>query len=319
MKLPVGPARFLKTQFYVAALIAAFLGLACTTGFVWASKSITLVVDGSSKSVSTQRADVASVLAEADVRVAAGDLVSPALAAGADDGAVIVVRHVVPVTLVHNGRSVSLAVLGRTVADALVMAGLDPTGGIGTDPAPETLLAAGMTITASDVFIRVSEQEVAVPFKTVVHGDPRLPLGKRIVISKGSEGAAVRVWQVLVTGDAEGRRTLKAETVITTPVAEVVRVGTKTSFRQVLSATRRSDGAHAYAPLVSGRIILVEATAYTPYACGVDADWIAWRRDKFDAPDGWGVVAVDRTVSAPLTIRVTWMVVLVGWNRTLTR
>lgn len=303
MRLPVGPARFLKTQFYVAALIAAFLGLASTTGFVWAPKHITLVVDGSSRSVTTESADVASLIAEAGVRISPGDLISPAAAATLDDGAVVVVRHVVPVTLVHNGQTLSLEVLGRTVADALIMAGLDPTGGISTEPAVDTPLAAGMTINASDVFIRVSEDEVSLPYETVVQGDPRLPAGKRVVVTKGSEGSAVRVWQVLVTGDAEGERTLKAETVLAPPVTEVVRVGTKNAFRQVMAASKRSDGSRSYAPPISGRVILAEATAYTPYACGVDADWIAWRRRKFDIPDGWGVVAVDRKV-IPLGTRM---------------
>ena len=303
MRLPVGPARFLKTQFYIAALIAAILGLACITGFVWARKSITLVVDGSSKSVTTDRADVASLLSEAGVRVSAGDLVSPSAASPVDDHAVVVVRHVVPVTLVHNGRSMSLEVLGRTVADALIMAGLDPTGGIKTDPAVDTTLVPGMTVTASDVFIRVSEDEVTLPYETVVQGDPRLPTGKRVVVTKGAEGSAVRVWQVLVTGDSEGKRTLRAETIIAPPVAEVVRIGTKNSFRQVVAATGGAGSPRSYAPPVSGRTILVEATSYTPYACGVDADWIAWRRAKFGAPDGWGVVAVDRRV-IPLGTRL---------------
>lgn len=303
MRLPVGPARFLKTQYTVAALIAAILGLASITGFAWASKSITLVVDGSSTSVTTERADVASLLAEAGVRVSPGDLLSPAAAAPIEDGTVVVVRHVVPVTLVHNGETLSLQVLGRTVADALVMAGLDPTGGTSTDPAVDMPLVAGMTITASDVFIRVSEEQVILPYETVVKGDPQLTAGKRVVVSKGAEGSAVRVWQVLVTGDAEGRRTLKAETVIAPPVAEIVRVGTEGGFRQVVAASKSSDGSRSYAPPIKGRVILVEATAYTPYACGVDADWIAWRRDKFDAPDGWGVVAVDRRV-IPLGTRM---------------
>jgi 3D (Asp-Asp-Asp) domain-containing protein len=301
LRLPVGPARFLKTQHVIAAFIAATLGLSSTTGFAWANKSVTLVIDGRSKSVSTQSADVASLLSEAGVSVGSGDLVSPVSSATLDDGSVVVVRHVVPVTLDVSGQKLQLKVLGRTVADALVMAGLDPTGGVSTDPAVDTPIFAGMTISAKDVFYRVSEQEIAVPFETVVQGDPSLPMDRRVVVTKGSEGSAVRVWQSLVSGGVEGTRTLKAETVISAPVAELVRVGTRRAFRQVVpagrNATNGSDGApRPYTPPVVGKVVLVEATAYTPYACGVDADWIAWRRRLFDAPAGWGVVAVDRKV-----------------------
>jgi 3D (Asp-Asp-Asp) domain-containing protein len=165
-----------------------------------------------------------------------------------------------------------------------------------------------MTIAAKDVFLRVEEQEIALPYETVVEGDPSLPLDRRVVVTKGAQGTAVRVWQILVSGGTESPKTLRAETVITPAVTEVVRLGTKRPFRQVVpaggSTSPGSDGAiRSYAPPVTGTTILVEATAYTPYACGADADWIAWRRGLFRAPAGWGIVAVDRKV-IPLGTRL---------------
>jgi 3D (Asp-Asp-Asp) domain-containing protein len=266
---------------------------------------VTLVVDGTSTAVSTQSQTVAALLTESAVPVAPGDLVSPTTDSPLDEGAVVVVRHGVAVTLDLAGQIIHLRVFGRSVADALVMAGLDPTGGISTDPAIDAPLTPGMTIVAKDVFFRVNEQEVVVPFDTDISGDPKLAGGKRVVVTKGKNGSAVRVWQVLVTGGVEGQRTLKAETVITAPVTEVVRVGTRESFRQILVAGGKASGGptRSYAPPVVGRVIDVEATAYTPYACGVNADWIAWRRRLFDIPAGWGVVAVDRRV-IPLGTRL---------------
>lgn len=301
MRLPVGPARFLKTQHLIAVFIAATLGLSSITGFVWARKSVTLVVDGVSMSVSTESASVASVLKEAGVSVVGDDLVSPAPSADLADGAVVVVRHVIPVTLDLGGQPVHLDVLGRTVADALVMAGLDPTGGITTDPSADTLLVPGMTIRAADVFVRVQEEEVAVPFDTVVQGDPGLPLDRRVVVTKGVAGSTVRVWQVLVTAGVEGPRTLKAVTVITPAAAEVVRIGTKHAFRQVMSGTPSSRRKAVPArtgptPKVDGSAMVLESTAYTPYECGKDADWVAAKRRQYDIPVGWGIVAVDPRV-----------------------
>jgi len=314
LKLPVGPARFLKTQHYIAAFFAAVLGLSLVTGFVWAQKSVTLVVDGSSRTVVTERTDVASVLAEAGVSVSPRDLVSPVTSDPVEDGEVVVVRHVAHVTLVHNGQPISLEVVGRTVADALIIAGLDPTGGISTKPGIDAPLVDGMTVTAQDVFLRVDEEEFTVPYGSVVIGDPGLPLNKEVVTTKGVRGSAVRVWQVLVTGGVEGTRTLAADTVLTPPVAEVVRVGTRHAFRQVIPAkgaaghvrtrsTTLPAGGAPSTPPIRGRVLKVEATAYTPYACGVDANWIAWRRRLYHAPAGWGIVAVDRAV-IPLGTRL---------------
>ena len=314
MRLPVGPARFLKTQHHIAAFFAAVLGLSLVTGFVWAQKSVTLVVDGSSRTVVTERTDVASVLAEAGVNVSPRDLVSPVASDPVEDGAVVIVRHVAHVTLVHNGEPISLEVVGRTVADALIIAGLDPTGGISTKPAVDAALVDGMTITAEDVFLRVDEEEFTVPYSSVVIGDPGLPLNKKVVTTKGVRGSAVRVWQVLVTGGVEGTRTLAADTVLTPAVDEVVRVGTRHAFRQVIPAKGASGhvrtrsttvpaGRDPSTPPIKGRVLKVEATAYTPYACGLDADWIAWRRRLYHAPAGWGIVAVDRDV-IPLGTRL---------------
>jgi 3D (Asp-Asp-Asp) domain-containing protein len=183
------------------------------------------------------------------------------------------------------------------------MAGLDPTGGISTDPAVDQPLVSGMTIHAADVFVRVQEEEVAVPFDTIVQGDPSLPLDHRVVVTKGVTGSAVRVWQVLVTGGVEGTRTVKAETVITPAVTAVVRIGTKRAFRQVMSGGARPKAKAARTakvavptPKIDGTALNVESTAYTPYECGQDADWVAGKRRQYGIPDGWGVVAVDPRV-----------------------
>jgi uncharacterized protein YabE (DUF348 family)/3D (Asp-Asp-Asp) domain-containing protein len=296
LRLPAGPARFLKTRYIVAALVAAFIALASITGFVWAEKNVTLVIDGESKTVATESSDVASLLREADVDVRQGDLVSPDASTSLVDGTVVVVRHAVPVTLKLGEEAIPLRVLGRTVADALVMAGLDPTGGLSTDPAVDAPLAAGMTISATDVFFRIAEEQVALPYGTIIQGDLSLPLNTRKVLKPGSPGSAIRVWQVLVTGGVEGQRTLKVERVLTVAVNEVVALGTKRPFRQVIAARAPAKRRPAPAPAVVGKTMKMESTAYTPYECGQGVDWVAGKKRAYRIPDGWGIVAVDPKV-----------------------
>jgi 3D (Asp-Asp-Asp) domain-containing protein len=168
-------------------------------------------------------------------------------------------------------------------------------------------LVDGMTVTALDVFLRVDEEELSIPFGSVVIGDPKLPRDKRVVVTKGSRGSSLRIWQRMVTGGVEGTRTMAAETVITPAVDEVVRVGTNRSFRQLIPAKGTADhvrtrtrtvraGRRPPAPPVTGRVLTMHATAYTPYECGKDADWIDAQRRQDDIPVGWGVVAVDPKV-----------------------
>ncbi|MDO8964953.1 MAG: 3D domain-containing protein [Coriobacteriia bacterium] len=276
--------------------------LASLTGFVWADTRVTLVIDGESKTVTTQSDNVASLLSEAGVEVGQGDLVSPAQSATVSDDMVVVVRHAVPVTLKLGTESVSLRVLGRSVADALIMAGLDPTGGIHTTPAADARLQAGMVITATDVFFRIVEERVELPYSTIVQGDPALPAGARKVVSQGSDGSAVRVWQVLVTGGVEGQRSLKLTREVTPQVNEVVAVGTKSPFRQVLAPRKVARvRTPAPTPVIAGASIQVRTTAYTPWdsSCvghnkpSVGFGWIAGKMRRAHIPAGWGIIAVD--------------------------
>jgi uncharacterized protein YabE (DUF348 family)/3D (Asp-Asp-Asp) domain-containing protein len=302
LKPPAGPARFLKTRYIVAASVAALVALSSITGFAWANKTVTLVVDGSSKSLTTESTDVASLLKEGDVSLRQGDLVSPDVSSAIGDGSVVVVRHAIPVTVKIGDQSMTLTVLGRTVADALVMAGLDPTSGLSSDPTVDSPLEAGMTITATDVFYRIAEEEIALPYGSVVQGDPALPLNARKVLKPGVAGSAIRVWQVLVTSGVEGARTLKAEQVLKPAVNEIVAVGMKRPFRKVIAAKAPSKPRvtvkprRTPAPAVVGKTLKMDSTAYTPYECGQDVSWVAAKKRAYHIPDGWGLIAVDPRV-----------------------
>jgi uncharacterized protein YabE (DUF348 family)/3D (Asp-Asp-Asp) domain-containing protein len=308
VRLPGGPARFLKAHYLIAALILATITVAYTTGFAWANKHVTVIVDGIVTEFSTQSADVASLLAEAGVRVSSNDLVSPGRGTEIADGDVVVVRHAVPVTLHFGDERIQLNVVGRTVADALVAAGLDPTSGMQTDPPVDSPLEHDMEITATDVFIRVAQEEVEVPFDVVVVGDADAAAGSRKVTTPGVAGTSLKVYQVLVIGGAEGPRFLKAQKQLTAPVTEVVTVGTNKVFRQVMVARGKS---RPTAPDVTGRTIKVTSTAYTPWdpSCIGHADfakgfsWVAAKRKSLGIPDGWGIIAVDEHV-IPLKSKV---------------
>ncbi len=298
MRVPGGPARFLKTRSTVAAFVLAAFALASVTGFVWADKHVIVFVDGVAREFTTDSIDVASLLAEAGVRFTSVDLVSPAPDSELVDDGVVVVRHAVPVTLHFGQASVRLNVVGHTVADALVSAGLDPTSGMRTDPPVDRELAPGMHIRATDVFIRLSEEEVPLPYDVVVIGDPRQPAGSRRAVTAGVVGRALRVYQVLVVGGVEGPRFLKLQKVLSPRVTEVVSIGTKRPFRQVMS---HGDSRHrrvvSPTPPIVGRTFTIRSTAYTPWDAGCGGiGVIARRKARYRIPDGWGVVAVDPRV-----------------------
>lgn len=288
---PVRPARFLRTQHIIAVLIPALIVVLTITGFVWAQKGVTVVVDGESLFLKTQADDVQGLLAQADIEINKGDLVSPALGVEVVDGMSVVVRHAVSVTLILGGETIELPVVGSTVADALIAVGADPGAGLSVQPALTEPLVSGMTITARDVYVRIVEENFEVPFRVVSQNDSNLEYGKRVVATAGVAGKSVRVFQVLVMDGIAGSKTLRAERVLTAPIDEVVSVGTKRSAKQPTRSRMI-----AAAPK-GGRQLTVMTTAYAPGADGVDF------RTATGAHAGFGIIAVDPRV-IPLGTKV---------------
>lgn len=299
--LPAGPVRSRTTGHAVAAVIAAAVAatfaLACVTGFAWVDKGVTVVCDGETRYVSTRAADVAAVLRDAGVIHGDGDVVVPSTDSPVRDGMTVVVRHAIPVSLDFGGREVDLNVVGATVADALVAAGLDPSSGLEVRPDVCEKLYPGIRITADDVFLRLVDEAAPVPYGVVTISDDDLAPGQRRVVKEGTPGRLVRVFRVLVTSGEEGRRVLAAERVVCPPVDEVVAVGPDRAGRLLL-ASERGVKRYALPPApVGGARVVVTATGYAPGDAGVD--WVTATGDRA----GRGAIAVDPRV-IPLGTRL---------------
>ena len=291
---PARPARFLRIHYLIAAVVPALVVALSITGFVWAHKGVTLVVDGDSRYVKTQVATVGELLSEVGVTTGPADVVTPPVDAPVADGQTIVVRHAIPVMLRFSDDAIRLNVIGSTVADALVAAGLDTGRGISVSPPLDTPLASDLVIEVTDVFVRVVEEQVEIPFDVMTENDPSLAYGSRVVKRAGRPGLGLNIYRVLVTGGVEGTRTLTAEHVITEPVDEIVLVGTKrASAPAAVSRERVADDG----PPAEGEALTVTATGYSSQDPGVGT------RTATGAAARYGVIAVDPSV-IPLGTRV---------------
>jgi 3D (Asp-Asp-Asp) domain-containing protein len=288
---PTRSARSPKPQYFVAAVVPALIVVLSITGFVWAQKKVTVVVDGRALEMKTQASDVAALLREAKVVVDAADVVTPALDSVLDSGDMVVVRHSVPVTLDLNGSRVPMDVVGETVADALVSAGADPGSNPDVTPASTERLEPGMTISVPDVFVRVTSREVTVATPVEYLKDASLPKGERRVVTTGSAGRKLQVFRMLVTNGREGTPVLSTEHTVEEPEARVVAVGTARE-----DATAPGASADAEAP-ETGKRMRVEATGYS--AAQPDLNDITATGAKAVR----GVIAVDPRV-IPLGTRV---------------
>lgn len=295
---PVRRSRLRKTQYLFAATVPALVVALSITGFVWAQKGVTVVVDGEARSLVTQASDVAGALREARVEVGVRDLVTPGLDAAISEGDTVVVRRSIPVTLETSGESIELSVIGRTVADALVSAGVDPSEHLGVSPPLGAALEPGMHIHAPKIVVRVVETAEVLAFKTVKTSDPSLPLGVSETIVEGKRGRAVRVYRTMVTDDVEGERVLVSQRVVANAVDRIVAIGSAIGSTGTRSAPARIRLVRAAnRPTTGQRRMKVSATAYSP---GFDSG--GWKTATGVAA-GLGVIAVDPRV-IPLGTRL---------------
>lgn len=288
---PRKSARHSKTQYLIAALVPALIILFSITGFVWASTEITIVEDGRTRHIETQAADVEGALAEAGVDLSEADVVTPPRDAGVQGGMTILVRHAVPVKLDLGGEVLDVDVVGESVADALVAAGIDPSSNPAVVPPLGTSIESGMTIRVPDVFVRVVQEETTVAPAIRRERDASLVKGTTRVITKGAPGRVLRVYRVIVSGGVESTRVLTAERVVAKPVARIVAVGTS-SARTVRFSTREVPPAPK-----SGRRMRVVATGYSAQQPDLNDTTATGAKARH------GVIAVDpRTI--PLGTRV---------------
>ncbi len=284
---PTRSARSWKLQYLIAAIVPALIVTLSITGFVWAQKEVTVVVDGRSLSIKTHADSVAAALAEAGVSVDRDDVVDPPVGTSLAGCETIVVRHSVPVTLDLGGSRVSLDIVGETVADALVAAGADPSANPAVTPSADTRLTEGMVISVPDVFMRVTNEEATLPPRTRLQKDPSLPAGTRRIIATGSTGRVLRVYRVLVTNGVEGTPVLTTQKTLEPAQPRIVAVGTGHKGA-IISAAYRARGSAR--PPRSGRRMVVETTGYSAQQPDLDDTTATGARARH------GVIAVDPRV-----------------------
>lgn len=264
---PTRSARSLRTHYIAAAIVPALIVSLSVTGFVWAQKQVTVVVDGRASRVATQARDVASLLRRSSITASPGDVVTPPQTADVTDGMTVVVRHAVPVVLTSGGIETRLQVVGTTVADALVAAGLDPDANPGVTPSLTTALEPGMRIDVPDSFVRVTQENVAIPAPAETYADATLPKGTRRTIVQGADGMILRVYRSVVTQGRESSPTLAAETRVSDPVKEIVAIGTgniPAPTPQLAVGAMRTAPRWGDASSSVGRHLQALATAYSP-------------------------------------------------------
>lgn len=160
------------------------------------------------------------------------------------------------VTVQADGQTVPLTTTDATVSDALAAAGIV----LGPDDIISVPVASPVTEGLAVVINRVAfsqvDGQVAIPFDTQQTQDATLAQGKTVVDTTGVNGTANVTYRVKTVDGAEASRDVIAQTVVTPPVTQVQRVGTKpavTSTPSTSTGSTSSDSAPpASTPVASG-------------------------------------------------------------------
>jgi resuscitation-promoting factor RpfB len=230
--------RSLQLALFAFVLVGLVGGL---VGFAAAQKSVTLLVDGQSRSVSTYAATVGEVLADEGVPAGEHDVVLPALDDGLTDGDTVVLNRARPLELTVDGVQREVFVTALSVDEALQQLGYRsddlvlsasrserlPLGGMAlsiTTPKDVLLVADGrqrtVTTTAATAADLLAEQGITLSGTDRLSLRPDQPLLDRmrlqvfrVVVKEVTEAAAVPFERV----ETEDPATFEGEETVVTP------------------------------------------------------------------------------------------------------
>ena len=240
----------------------------------------------------TEETDIAAVLGEAELPLAAGDLYE------VEDGlfrSTISIRRAVDMHIDYYGEAMDVyAYEDETLNDVLVRLGLTWTEADTLSMSLDTMVVPGISLDISTIVVEEQTYTVAVPYETVNVDDDDMKKGKTKVKTAGVEGEKVCVDKVTYVNGVETARELVSEEVTLEPVNEVVAVGTGKNL-----VTKYSSGVIVgddTITLPSGEVLTYtkaktfKATAYTHTDAGCNKTTATGTTVR------WGTVAVDPRV-----------------------
>ncbi|MGE5508201.1 MAG: ubiquitin-like domain-containing protein [Chitinophagales bacterium] len=256
-------------------------------------KTVTLTVDGQTRTIVTHRQTVRTFLGAQRVSLGQADEVLPSLDTKLTRTATVVVHRAVPVTVTVDGKTVSLLTPKQTVKEALAASGVSLGKLDRTEPGLSAPVTAGLAIVVHRVVEQDKIEQQVLPYQVLRRQDPDLERGQTRIVKAGVKGLKERTIRIRLEDGKLISRTLVAERVVRQPAAELVAVGTK----KVVRTLRTSRGAiYRY----TERRTMV-ATAYDPgpKSNGPSATGYTYLGLKA----GYGIVAVDPRV-IPLRSRL---------------
>lgn len=245
------------------------------------ARQVQVQVDGVERDVWTAAQTVEDVMADLGVRSTSRTSVSRSASLGRD---VLQVSTPKTVRIAVDGATLTVEGTGSTVREALADAGV-VLGEHDLVSVPLDAAAVdGLVVLVTRVTTVIAHETTPIPFTTVREDDDTLDKGTEKVAVEGRAGSHAVTFESYRAGDVEVGRTVLAESQVSAPVDEVVKVGTRTApavpdVAPVEPGTSRAIGLE---------LTLARGWSESEFAC-LDALWTresGWRVNAANSSSG---------------------------------
>jgi uncharacterized protein YabE (DUF348 family) len=280
-------AFFKKTtlQKYIIPFTVVLVVVFIFTAMYMKRKTITVVVDGEQRKITTYRSTVAQVLKTNDILLGPKDKISPSLDSKLMDEQAIDIKRAVNVKVTVDGKDIDLLSPEDNIGSMLKVEGITLRDTDRVVPDISTSLVEGMDIKVVRVDKTNITEVVPIQFKEVVKVNKSLANTKKQLSQEGKSGEKEVITRITYEDGVEVSREVIGETIIKSPQDKIVIQGTYPYM-----PVSRSGSIMSYS-----RVFEARATAYWAIR-GVGKTYTASGRKAVWNPDGYSTIAVDPKV-----------------------
>jgi len=188
-------------------------------------KNINLVVDGKQIKIKTFASDVDSLLKENNVQLGEKDRIYPGLSEKLADNMTVTVRKAVPVTLQVANEKLKVLTAAANVGEVLKENAIALNKLDIVNPAVDQPVKKGLDIQVDKITTRIIQEKVPIPNNVQREQDNSLLRGIVRVVREGSQGLAVKKWEIILKNGSETEKRLLASNIVQQPVDRVIRLG----------------------------------------------------------------------------------------------
>lgn len=188
--------------------------------------SLKIRTDDRELEVKTADAKVGQVLKKQGIDVKTEDIVVPGVDSPVTKGMVIAITKAVPVSIISDGKTVTLNSAKSTVANVLADAGikLGPLDKI--QPSLTTQIAANLKVKITRVATKEEQVEQAIPFEIIKRRDGNRPYGKSAVVQDGKNGMERLHYKVTLEDGKPVKKELVGKNVLRPAISKIIAMGT---------------------------------------------------------------------------------------------